>query len=137
MFTPLRHALSLAVGSALAVSASNALAGPYQSVFGEMYTQYFGGVGEAGAAYDGTQDILNWKPTEITLPNDTKVWTNLRTIYLTTGLTDNQLLFEKLQSIFSASIHTVREAFAVDVTTMLSMVTLVAPVTIFRPYAPA
>lgn len=86
MFTPLRHALSLAVGSALAVSASNALAGPYQSVFGEMYTQYFGGVGEAGAAYDGTQDILNWKPTEITLPNDTKVWTNLRTIYLTTGL---------------------------------------------------
>lgn len=86
MFTPLRHALSLAVGSALAVSASGALAGPYQSVFGEMYTQYFGGVGEAGAAYDGTQDILNWKPTEITLPNDTKVWTNLRTIYLTTGL---------------------------------------------------
>lgn len=86
MFTPLRHALSLAVGSALAVSASGALAGPYQSVFGEMYTQYFGGVGAAGAAYDGTQDILNWKPTEITLPNDTKVWTNLRTIYLTTGL---------------------------------------------------
>ena len=86
MFTPLRHALSLAVGSALAVSASNALAGPYQSVFGEMYTQYFGGVGEAGAAYDGTQDILNWKPTEITLPDETKVWTNLRTIYLTTGL---------------------------------------------------
>lgn len=86
MFTPLRHALSLAVGSALAVSASGALAGPYQSVFGEMYTQYFGGVGEAGAAYDGTQDILNWKPTEITLPDETKVWTNLRTIYLTTGL---------------------------------------------------
>lgn len=86
MFTPLRHALSLAVGSALAVSASGAFAGPDGSVFGQSYAQYFGGVGEAGAAYDGTQDILNWKPTEITLPNDTKVWTNLRTIYLTTGL---------------------------------------------------
>ena len=86
MFTPLRHALSLAVGSALAVSASGAFAGPDGSVFGQSYAQYFGGVGAAGAAYDGTQDILNWKPTEITLPNDTKVWTNLRTIYLTTGL---------------------------------------------------
>ena len=86
MFTPLRHALSLAVGSALAVSASGALAGPDGSVFGQSYAQYFGGVGAAGAAYDGTQDILNWKPTEITLPDETKVWTNLRTIYLTTGL---------------------------------------------------
>ena len=86
MFTPLRHALSLAVGSALAVSASGAFAGPDGSVFGQSYAQYFGGVGAAGAAYDGTQDILNWKPTEITLPDETKVWTNLRTIYLTTGL---------------------------------------------------
>lgn len=86
MFTPLRHALSLAVGSALAVSASGAFAGPDGSVFGQSYAQYFGGVGTAGAAYDGTQDILNWKPTEITLPDETKVWTNLRTIYLTTGL---------------------------------------------------
>lgn len=71
MFTPLRHALSLAVGSALAVSASGAFAGPDGSVFGQSYAQYFGGVGAAGAAYDGTQDILNWKPTEITLPDET------------------------------------------------------------------
>ena len=78
MFTPLRHALSLAVGSALAVSASSALADTYQSVFGQSYAQYFGGVGSVDAAYDGTKDIQNWTPTEIT--------TNLRTIYLTTGL---------------------------------------------------
>ena len=86
MFTPLRHALSLAVGSALAVSASGALAGPYQSVFGQSYAQYFGGVGSVDAAYDGTKDIQNWTPTEITYPDGSKGQTNLRTIYVTTGL---------------------------------------------------
>lgn len=86
MFTPLRHALSLAVGSALAVSASSALADTYQSVFGQSYAQYFGGVGSVDAAYDGTKDIQNWTPTEITYPDGSKGQTNLRTIYLTTGL---------------------------------------------------
>lgn len=86
MFTPLRHALSLAVGSALAVSASGAFAGTYQSVFGQSYAQYFGGVGTVDAAYDGTKDIQNWKPTEITYPDGSKGQTNLRTIYVTTGL---------------------------------------------------
>lgn len=86
MFTPLRHALSLAVGSALAVSASNAFADTYQSVFGQSYAQYFGGVGTVDAAYDGTKDIQNWKPTEITYPDGSKGQTNLRTIYVTTGL---------------------------------------------------
>ena len=86
MFTPLRHALSLAVGSALAVSASSVLAGTYQSVFGQSYAQYFGGVGSVDAAYDGTKDIQNWTPTEITYPDGSKGQTNLRTIYLTTGL---------------------------------------------------
>lgn len=86
MFTPLRHALSLAVGSALAVSASSALADTYQSVFGQSYAQYFGGVGSVDAAYDGTKDIQNWTPTETTYPDGSKGQTNLRTIYLTTGL---------------------------------------------------
>ena len=86
MFTPLRHALSLAVGSALAVSASGAFADTYQSVFGQSYAQYFGGVGTVDAAYDGTKDIQNWKPTEITYPDGSKGQTNLRTIYVTTGL---------------------------------------------------
>lgn len=86
MFTPLRHALSLAVGSALAVSASSALADTYQSVFGQSYAQYFGGVGSVDAAYDGTKDIQNWTPTEITYPDGSKGQTNLRTIYVTTGL---------------------------------------------------
>ena len=86
MFTPLRHALSLAVGSALAVSASSAFADTYQSVLGESYAQYFGGVGSVDAAYDGTKDIQNWKPTEITYPDGSKGQTNLRTIYVTTGL---------------------------------------------------
>lgn len=86
MFTPLRHALSLAVGSALAVSASSAHADTYQSVFGQSYAQYFGGVGSVDAAYDGTKDIQNWTPTEITYPDGSKGQTNLRTIYLTTGL---------------------------------------------------
>lgn len=86
MFIPLRHALSLAVGSALAVSASGAFADTYQSVFGQSYAQYFGGVGTVDAAYDGTKDIQNWKPTEITYPDGSKGQTNLRTIYVTTGL---------------------------------------------------
>lgn len=86
MFIPLRHALSLAVGSALAVSASGAFADTYQSVFGQSYAQYFGGVGSVDAAYDGTKDIQNWKPTEITYPDGSKGQTNLRTIYVTTGL---------------------------------------------------
>lgn len=86
MFTPLRHALSLAVGSALAVSASSAFADTYQSVFGQSYAQYFGGVGSVDAAYDGTKDIQNWTPTEITYPDGSKRQTNLRTIYVTTGL---------------------------------------------------
>lgn len=86
MFTPLRHALSLAVGSALAVSASSAFADTYQSVFGQSYAQYFGGVGSVDAAYDGTKDIQNWTPTEITYPDGSKGQTNLRTIYVTTGL---------------------------------------------------
>lgn len=54
MFTPLRHALSLAVGSALAVSASGALAGPDGSVFDKYNTQYFSGVGKFESPYDGT-----------------------------------------------------------------------------------
>lgn len=86
MFIPLRHALSLAVGSALAVSASSAFADTYQSVFGQSYAQYFGGVGSVDAAYDGTKDIQNWTPTEITYPDGSKGQTNLRTIYVTTGL---------------------------------------------------
>lgn len=79
MFTPLRHALSLAVGSALAVSASGALAGPDGSVFDKYNTQYFSGVGKAGSPYDGTKDIQKWTSAEYSERD-------LRMIYLHTGL---------------------------------------------------
>lgn len=79
MFTPLRHALSLAVGSALAVSASGALAGPDGSVFDKYNTQYFSGVGKAGSPYDGTKDIQKWASAEYSERD-------LRMIYLHTGL---------------------------------------------------
>lgn len=79
MFTPLRHALSLAVGSALAVSASGALAGPDGSVFDKYNTQYFSGVGKAGSPYDGTKDIQKWTSAEY-------AERDLRMIYLHTGL---------------------------------------------------
>lgn len=79
MFTPLRHALSLAVGSALAVSASGALAGPDGSVFDKYNTQYFSGVGKAESPYDGTKDIQKWTSAEY-------AERDLRMIYLHTGL---------------------------------------------------
>lgn len=79
MFTPLRHALSLAVGSALAVSASGALAGPDGSVFDKYNTQYFSGVGKFESPYDGTKDILKWTSAEY-------AERDLRLINLITGL---------------------------------------------------
>ncbi len=79
MFTPLRHALSLAVGSALAVSASGALAGPDGSVFDKYNTQYFSGVGKFESPYDGTKDIQKWTSAEY-------AERDLRLINLITGL---------------------------------------------------
>lgn len=79
MFTPLRHALSLAVGSALAVSASGALAGPDGSVFDKYNTQYFSGVGKFESPYDGTKDIQKWTSAEY-------AERDLRLINLSTGL---------------------------------------------------
>ena len=79
MFTPLRQALSLAVGSALAVSASGALAGPDGSVFDKYNTQYFSGVGKFESPYDGTKDIQKWTSAEY-------AERDLRLINLITGL---------------------------------------------------
>lgn len=79
MFIPLRHALSLAVGSALAVSASGALAGPDGSVFDKYNTQYFSGVGKFESPYDGTKDIQKWTSAEY-------AERDLRLINLITGL---------------------------------------------------
>lgn len=79
MFTPLRHALSLAVGSALAVSASGALAGPDGSVFDKYNTQYFSGIGKFESPYDGTKDIQKWTSAEY-------AERDLRLINLITGL---------------------------------------------------
>lgn len=79
MFTPLRHALSLAVGSALAVSASGALAGPDGSVFDKYNTQYFSGVDKFESPYDGTKDIQKWTSAEY-------AERDLRLINLITGL---------------------------------------------------
>ena len=79
MFTPLRHALSLAVGSALAVSASGALAGPDGSVFDKYNTQYFSGIGKFESPYDGTKDIRKWTSAEY-------AERDLRLINLITGL---------------------------------------------------
>lgn len=79
MFTPLRHALSLAVGSALAVSASGALADTYGPVFDKYNTQYFSGIGKFESPYDGTKDIQKWTSAEY-------AERDLRLINLTTGL---------------------------------------------------
>lgn len=80
MFTPLRHALSLAVGSALAVSASGALADTYGPVFDKYNTQYFSGIGKFESPYDGTKDIQKWTSAEYVGQRD------LRLISLITGL---------------------------------------------------
>lgn len=79
MFTPLRHALSLAVGSALAVSASSALADTYGPVFDKLNTQYFSGIGKFESPYDGTKDIQKWTSAEY-------AERDLRLINLITGL---------------------------------------------------
>lgn len=79
MFTPLRHALSLAVGSALAVSASGALADTYGPVFDKYNTQYFSGIGKFESPYDGTKDIQKWTSAEY-------AERDLRLINLITGL---------------------------------------------------
>lgn len=79
MFTPLRHALSLAVGSALAVSASGALADTYGPVFDKLNTQYFSGIGKFESPYDGTKDIQKWTSAEY-------AERDLRLINLITGL---------------------------------------------------
>lgn len=79
MFTPLRHALSLAVGSALAVSASSALADTYGPVFDKSNTQYFSGIGKFESPYDGTKDIQKWTSAEY-------AERDLRLINLNTGL---------------------------------------------------
>ena len=79
MFTPLRHALSLAVGSALAVSASSALADTYGPVFDKFNTQYFSGIGKFESPYDGTKDIQKWTSAEY-------AERDLRLINLITGL---------------------------------------------------
>lgn len=91
-----RKILSLAFGAALAAFAAGAFAADapaseekplYESVYSKSYAQYFGGVGTVDAAYDGTKDIQNWKPTLVPTPNDgPKVWSNLRTIYINTAL---------------------------------------------------
>ena len=79
MFIPLRHALSLAVGSALAVSASSALADTYVPVFDKLNTQYFSGIGKFESPYDGTKDIQKWTSAEY-------AERDLRLINLITGL---------------------------------------------------
>ena len=91
-----RKILSLAFGAALAAFAAGAFAADapasgekplYESVYSKSYAQYFGGVGTVDAAYDGTKDIQNWKPTLVPTPNDgPKVWSNLQTIYINTAL---------------------------------------------------
>lgn len=79
MFTPLRHTLSLAVGSALAVSASSALADTYGPVFDKLNTQYFSGIGKFESPYNGTKDIQKWTSAEY-------AERDLRLINLITGL---------------------------------------------------
>lgn len=90
-----RKILSLAFGAALAAFAAGAFAADapasgekplYESVYSKSYAQYFGGVGTVGEAYDGTKDIQDWKPSLVSKPDGTKVWSDLRTIYINTAL---------------------------------------------------
>lgn len=90
-----RKILSLAFGVALATFAAGAFAADapaseekplYESVYSKSYAQYFGGVGTVGEAYDGTKDIQDWKPSLVSKPDGTKVWSDLRTIYINTAL---------------------------------------------------
>lgn len=90
-----RKILSLAFGVALATFAAGAFAADapaseekplYESVYSKSYAQYFGGVGTVGEAYDGTKDIQDWEPSLVSKPDGTKVWSDLRTIYINTAL---------------------------------------------------
>lgn len=97
MFTPLRHALSLAVGSALAVSASGAFADTYGPVFDKLNTQYFSGIGKFESPYDGTKDIQKWTSAEY-------AERDLRLINLITGLdpfNSNSSVNGKVHVLFS------------------------------------
>lgn len=72
------------VGTGLTVSTASAADAQEGEVVNESYSIHFAGKGDAQNAYDGTKDVLNWKPVE---SNGTQ--TDLRSIVLNSASSAN------------------------------------------------